>query len=338
MEEIPSKPHPTQEVPQEAAIEISDRQKPEEKGGVYTGVIIEFFREKFISTFLVLWTYLKTTGYVLAKPAILIDDEEDPGLHDHTGYCMATFTVTALVLIVFNIMGVESHDSIAKIDILAGECLEGDCEDGFGKFRQDNFTYTGEFNESLPNGVGLLKIRDSIELISKFDDGYLVGTGFAYNESLAAFDRELRDGETADESLAHFKPFLTLIYYLISLFVYIKLFGFFKGIYRDMPRSYITKAAIFHFNMMFFFFVFIIMLAAFTHETGGSGIADFVLLAFFFFHPIFFFLRLGKVERNLKGFIGIPALSFASIFFNFINVIALATIMFGYGVLDYLFQ
>ncbi len=292
----------------------------------------KIWHDKFGSSISLLWTYLKTTAYVLFHPSILIDDVEDEGLHDHVSYSMATFSVTAIVLVIFSILGVESHNSTIQVTVEEGckECMDFDALIG------EDSVYVGGLKDGKPHGAGLLYILGPNEdgsmdstIVSGFIDGYMVGTAFKYGSSydIDAIE-ELYDGQE-DTGYHKVMPFVALLAHLLGLFVYINIFKIFKGIYKDMPDSYIIKGAIFHFNAMFFLFVLIVMtLSLFPDLPKPGG----YLLLVFFAHPLYYFIRLGKLR--LRRILSFTILVLVTAFYSMFWSMLLAIFMFGPGVTD----
>jgi hypothetical protein len=58
-------------------------------------------------------------------------------------------------------------------------CIEGDCENGDGKyvFRDATATYTGSFEESKPNGNGIVEYANGDRYEGEFEDGLFHGQG-----------------------------------------------------------------------------------------------------------------------------------------------------------------
>ncbi len=60
-------------------------------------------------------------------------------------------------------------------DIFADECLEGDCENGFGKgFTEEGQLYAGEWLDGLPHGQGRLFVDKGKVLEGRWQQGNLI--------------------------------------------------------------------------------------------------------------------------------------------------------------------
>ncbi len=327
---------PDQETPHPSDEQIENLPDTEKtrltSGSFVRNIFGKLWHEKFGSSFALLRTYLKTTAYVLFHPSILIDDIEDEGLDDHVSYSMATFSVTAIVLVIFSILGVESHDSSIQVTI-QDQCEN--CKD-FDALVGTDSVYVGNLKDGKPHGAGLLYILgpdgegsfDST-IVSNFMDGYMVGTAFKYGSSydIDAID-QLYDGEE-DTGYQKVMPFVALLAHLLGLFIYINIFRLFKGVYKDMPDSFIIKGAIFHFNAMFFLFVLLIMIASLFTELPEPGLYIFLL---FFGHPLYYFLRLGKIR--LRRVISLVILVLVTGIYSMFWSMLLAIFMFGSSVTD----
>jgi len=59
--------------------------------------------------------------------------------------------------------------------LLADECMEGDCENGFGKgFTEEGNIYHGQWRNAEPHGAGKLFIGRDKVLEGRFENGRLV--------------------------------------------------------------------------------------------------------------------------------------------------------------------
>ncbi len=59
--------------------------------------------------------------------------------------------------------------------LLADECMEGDCESGFGTgFTEDNIIYEGEWQDGVPHGQGKLYVSKGKIIEGKWKKGELV--------------------------------------------------------------------------------------------------------------------------------------------------------------------
>ncbi len=60
---------------------------------------------------------------------------------------------------------------------MSGGCIEGDCVDGEGTWKDDHFWYTGEFKDGKKNGKGTYKNIDGDEYVGEFKDDLQHGQG-----------------------------------------------------------------------------------------------------------------------------------------------------------------
>jgi hypothetical protein len=51
------------------------------------------------------------------------------------------------------------------------ECIEGNCNNGIGTFKIDQYQYTGDWKNSLPNGQGTLIFASGNKYTGGFKDG-----------------------------------------------------------------------------------------------------------------------------------------------------------------------
>ncbi len=59
--------------------------------------------------------------------------------------------------------------------LIADECMEGDCDNGFGSgFTDDNKIYEGEWKNGLPHGQGTLYVSKGKVISGVWDKGELV--------------------------------------------------------------------------------------------------------------------------------------------------------------------
>lgn len=305
--------------------EIEKQQKDLTQRSFVKEIFFEILKEKFVANWRLLLIYLKTTYYVLVSPARLIDDKEDPGLFSYMKYSMATFSVTALVIVIFSFLGVESHSSEKQIFV------DEQCEtcDAFTHWQVQDSLYVGELKDGRPHGTGVLflpgdeatGIQDSM-IVSGFVDGYLVGTGFKFGDlNNTGSIVQLFDG-IKDDGFHKYKPFMALILYVLGLAFYLGFVRYFKKAYRELPPTYLARAAVYHFNAMFFLFVLFMMIISWL-ETAESA---FLILLLFTIHPFYFYVKVGKVRFfSFRFFI----LGFYSGSVLLGTIIATAGIMFG---------
>lgn len=64
---------------------------------------------------------------------------------------------------------------VFPITLLADECMEGDCDNGFGSgFTDDNKIYEGEWKNGLPHGQGILYVSKGKVIAGIWEKGELV--------------------------------------------------------------------------------------------------------------------------------------------------------------------
>lgn len=60
-------------------------------------------------------------------------------------------------------------------NLMAEECMEGDCDNGFGTgFTADNKIYEGEWKKGLPDGQGKLYVSKGKVIEGRWEKGVLV--------------------------------------------------------------------------------------------------------------------------------------------------------------------
>jgi hypothetical protein len=78
---------------------------------------------------------------------------------------MRTWLLAALVLL----------SLLFPVMVTADECLEGDCDNGFGTgFTEDNRIYKGEWKHGLPHGQGKLFLPGDKVVEGRWENGELV--------------------------------------------------------------------------------------------------------------------------------------------------------------------
>ena len=74
---------------------------------------------------------------------------------------------TIMLLITLNLMFASA--------LFADECMEGDCDDGFGVgFTEDNKIYEGEWKDGMPHGQGELSVSKGKVIEGWWEKGELV--------------------------------------------------------------------------------------------------------------------------------------------------------------------
>jgi hypothetical protein len=64
---------------------------------------------------------------------------------------------------------------VFPVTILADECMEGDCDNGYGTgFTEDNKIYEGEWKDGLPHGQGTLYLSKGKVVEGMWEKGELV--------------------------------------------------------------------------------------------------------------------------------------------------------------------
>ncbi len=59
--------------------------------------------------------------------------------------------------------------------MMADECMEGDCDNGFGTgFTENNKVYEGEWQDGMPHGQGKLYVSKGVVVVGEWEKGELV--------------------------------------------------------------------------------------------------------------------------------------------------------------------
>lgn len=76
---------------------------------------------------------------------------------------------------------------VLPLTLLADECMEGDCDDGFGTgFTDDNKIYEGEWKDGMPHGRGSLSVSRGKVIEGMWEKGELVKEKTVENSEIDA--------------------------------------------------------------------------------------------------------------------------------------------------------
>ena len=75
------------------------------------------------------------------------------------------------LVVIFSVAGMMFAGPLLHAD----ECMEGDCDNGFGiGFTEDNKVYEGEWKDGVPHGLGELAVSKEKVVRGRWENGELV--------------------------------------------------------------------------------------------------------------------------------------------------------------------
>lgn len=298
----------------------------EEDKNVFVEIFMTFTFDKFGENIKLLIVYLRTCVYVVVKPHKLLELEESDHTHNHIQFSTATFGVTALALVLFGLFGIGTGFT-GSISLYKATCLEGDCENGYGKTQmtQDS-VYVGHFKNKKAHGKGVVLTTKGEKFVGTFEQNGITGGGVLYtrDETTQNYkdfpDKYFENGvEKGDKSaLAPLGPFLLLILYILALYTYVSLVRKFRRFYQSMDLIDITKGAVYHFNFMFFTLVMIFLVMSINpnEDVVSQDVFNALWIVGFGVYPFYYFFRIGKLKSSVINISAVVVLTIMSGLFN----------------------